>query len=327
MTETEPLDAAAPELHEGRSSAPPAPGEQLRAERLRQGLSVADIAQRLKFAPRQVEALEAGEHAALPGLTFERGFVRGYAKLLGIDAAPLVAELERLADARGGPTTVQLQSISAGHAQFPVSASSHASAWPWLLAILIAVAGVGGYSIYHWTPPESLARTERATAPAATAGPVVSGSVTGAQQGGSPVTANLPAPAALPHGPENSGGANVGAAPSDTGAAGQMPAVGQSAQQAPSAVPAQPAPMPAGAGGSAALRLVFSGESWTEIRDGAGRVVFSRKSAAGSEHLVEGQAPFDLVIGNARDVKVFYRGSEVDLAPYIKVSVARLQLK
>lgn len=286
--------------------AAPAPGEQLRLERMRQGLSVADIAQRLKYAPRQVEALESGEHAALPGLTFERGFVRGYAKLLGIDAAPLVAELERQADQGSGPTTVQLQSISAGQGQFPASVSSHVSAWPWLLAILIVVAGVGGYSIYHWSPPESLTRSDRQPTPVPPAPPQIA-----------------PAPG-----------------PADAATQGSVLAEGTTAQgtialtppgiaatQAPEAAVPATAPAPPAVAAGTGLRLVFAGESWTEVRDASGKVVFSRKSVAGTEHVVEGQAPFDLVIGNARDVKVFYRGAEVDLAPYIKVSVARLQLK
>ena len=72
---------------------------------------------------------------------------------------------------------------------------------------------------------------------------------------------------------------------------------------------------------------MFGGESWTEIREAGGKVVFSRNNLGGTEQWADGQAPFDLVVGNARDVKLFYRGAEVDLSPYIKVSVARLQLK
>ena len=79
--------------------------------------------------------------------------------------------------------------------------------------------------------------------------------------------------------------------------------------------------------GQGKIRLVFSGESWTEIRETGGRVVFSRNNLAGSEQWADGQPPFELVVGNARDVRLFYRGAEVDMSPYIKVSVARLQLK
>jgi cytoskeleton protein RodZ len=86
------------------------------------------------------------------------------------------------------------------------------------------------------------------------------------------------------------------------------------------ATPAQPATQ-------GKIRLVFAGESWTEIKEAGGKVVFSRRNPAGSEQWVDGTPPFDVVVGNARDVKVFYRGSEIDLVPSTKVSVARLQLR
>ena len=79
--------------------------------------------------------------------------------------------------------------------------------------------------------------------------------------------------------------------------------------------------------GQARIRLVFSGESWTELRDGGGNVLLSRKNAAGSEQTAEGTPPFDVVVGNARDVKLFYNGAEVDMTPYTKVSVAKFKLR
>ncbi|HYU68217.1 MAG TPA: RodZ domain-containing protein [Burkholderiales bacterium] len=65
---------------------------QLRAERK---LSIADVAQRLKYGARQIEALEAEEFDKLPGATFVRGMVRGYAKLLDTDPQPMLDELEQ----------------------------------------------------------------------------------------------------------------------------------------------------------------------------------------------------------------------------------------
>ncbi len=75
------------------------------------------------------------------------------------------------------------------------------------------------------------------------------------------------------------------------------------------------------------IHLVFDKESWTEVRQAGGKVVFSRQNPPGSDAWVDGQPPFDFVIGNAPSVKLYYRGSPVDLAPYTKISVARLQLK
>jgi cytoskeleton protein RodZ len=61
-------------------------GQTLAAERERQGLSRADVAQRLHMSAYQVEALENGDFKRLPQGTFLRGFVRNYAKLLGLAA-------------------------------------------------------------------------------------------------------------------------------------------------------------------------------------------------------------------------------------------------
>src|SRR5207244_3934879 len=69
------------------------PGQILAAERERQGLGTADIAQRLHMSVSQIEALEAGDYAKLPRGTFLRGFVRNYAKALNVPADGLLAQL------------------------------------------------------------------------------------------------------------------------------------------------------------------------------------------------------------------------------------------
>lgn len=57
------------------------------------GLSLEDAARQLHFAPRQLDALERGALDRLPGGAAVRGMVRSYARLLRIDAEPLVAQL------------------------------------------------------------------------------------------------------------------------------------------------------------------------------------------------------------------------------------------
>jgi cytoskeleton protein RodZ len=67
------------------------------------GLSVEDVAQQLKLAPRQIEALEAGDFARLPPGTFARGMLRNYARLLRLDAAPMLAALGERSSATAMP--------------------------------------------------------------------------------------------------------------------------------------------------------------------------------------------------------------------------------
>lgn len=65
-------------------------GAALLAERRRQGLSLGDISRQLKLSVRQVEALERDDYSGFKGQVFVHGFIRNYAKLLGLDPAPLI---------------------------------------------------------------------------------------------------------------------------------------------------------------------------------------------------------------------------------------------
>ena len=78
----------------GATSQRGAPGAALRAAREQRGLSISNVSDVIRFSPRQIEALERDDYASLPGMTVVRGFVRGYAKFLQIDAAPLLDGLE-----------------------------------------------------------------------------------------------------------------------------------------------------------------------------------------------------------------------------------------
>src|ERR1700736_2109394 len=73
-----------------QEDAQPAPGAQLAAQRQALNWSIEQVANQLNLAPRQIQAIEADNYAALPGMASVRGFIRAYAKLLKIDAAPLL---------------------------------------------------------------------------------------------------------------------------------------------------------------------------------------------------------------------------------------------
>ncbi|MDO8301288.1 helix-turn-helix domain-containing protein, partial [Lacisediminimonas sp.] len=87
-----PADGAV-EASAASADAARSPGRQLSACRQELGWTVEHVASRLNLAPRQIEAIEADNFAALPGMASTRGFIRAYAKLLSMDAAPLVQAL------------------------------------------------------------------------------------------------------------------------------------------------------------------------------------------------------------------------------------------
>jgi cytoskeleton protein RodZ len=75
------------------------------------------------------------------------------------------------------------------------------------------------------------------------------------------------------------------------------------------------------------IRMVFSRESWVEVRDRQGRTIFSQLNPAGTAQSVSGQPPLRLVVGNATGVRMLFNDRPVDLAPYTQVDVARLTLE
>ena len=60
-------------------------GNTLREERERQNLSVEDIEQGTSIRALYIEAIENGEYDKLPGEVYTRGFIKNYAKFLGLD--------------------------------------------------------------------------------------------------------------------------------------------------------------------------------------------------------------------------------------------------
>lgn len=92
---TEDQKSAGEELAPAAEATAPAPGfgALLRAERQRQGLSEGDMVARLRLHPKQVKAIEAEDIAALPGPAYVRGFVRAYARNLGMAPEPLLADV------------------------------------------------------------------------------------------------------------------------------------------------------------------------------------------------------------------------------------------
>ena len=79
-------------------------------------------------------------------------------------------------------------------------------------------------------------------------------------------------------------------------------------------------------GGRHRIVLRFDRESWVEIKDGDGRTLLSQLNSGGTQRTVDGNPPFSVVIGNAQHVRLLYDNSAVDLAPFVRVEVARLNL-
>lgn len=96
----------------------------------------------------------------------------------------------------------------------------------------------------------------------------------------------------------------------------------------PPVVPAATGAATEGEGGAGGvLRMVFDQESWVEVMDGSGSVIFAQLNPAGARRKVTGAPPLSVVVGNAAGVRLSYNDRDVDLTPHTRVDVARLTLK
>lgn len=78
-------------------------GDRLRREREMRGITLDEITESTKIARRHLEALEREQFDQLPGGVFNKGFVRAYARFLGIDEDQAVADYAAAANEQPEP--------------------------------------------------------------------------------------------------------------------------------------------------------------------------------------------------------------------------------
>ncbi|WP_153109359.1 helix-turn-helix domain-containing protein [Propionivibrio limicola] len=287
-------------------------GPQLRMAREAAGWSVAEMSRMLKITPHQVEAIESENWADLPCETITRGFVRNYARQLGLDALPLMSALA----SASLPQNAALE-IAAGT---PVKLGLRAriERCDWIKVVLGLVVLALAIAAYIFVPADFF-RTSFSFLPSAE--PSSSQVEPEASDVGEAAGAAV-------------SGQEVAPAESSTEPAIEAPAAPVQPPQADAPVPAAVAPAgPLEAAGRAdgavvgQLKFRFAQSSWVEIRNGKGEVIFSQLNAAGSQRVVEGQPPFALTIGNAGYVSLNYNGKDVDFSQRSKDNVARLTLE
>lgn len=96
-------------------------GSLLKQERERRGLSVRDVMDATKISRRNLNALEDGEVKLLPHPVYLKGYVRNYARLVGLDPEPLGALVDQQWD---GDSAYVRQDSTPGAASQPVAPAS-----------------------------------------------------------------------------------------------------------------------------------------------------------------------------------------------------------
>lgn len=304
-------------------------GAQLKAQREALGWPVEQVADQLKLAPRQVIALEAGDMAALPNLAVVRGFVRAYAKVVKLDAAPLVAMIEvHPAPAQDPAVAPVRREISAtfSESRFPSLTQRSSNQTPLWIAGAVAVvvaAAFGAYKLGYVPASLVSSHAEKETAHA-DVGPVETTLIKPGQDLTPVQTPSVPL-ISVPPPPGND--TQTGAPATNVASA---PAAAVPPAAAPATTPATTAavaPAAAAAVGANTLVLKVEQDSWVEIRRPGSTPLISRMVKAGSTETFDITGPATLVVGKPGVVQATLRGAKLDLPTVAGGTISRVSIK
>lgn len=311
------------------------PGETLRQARENNGWTLAEVAKKLNLTASSLSNLEAGAFDKLPGHTFARGYIRAYAKLLGMDQAALVHEFDLYTGTDANGSNVH----SLGRIEEPVRISHTILR---IVSLLLLIAVIGGGFIWWQDQTSMRAKDLIGLAPEHVEVEGADGTtqihpldepedqaVAEAKvESESPVEAQ----AAAEQTQSSALALPLASAPAVSGAAPAEPAT--SVASAPAA-PVAPAPAVAPAvaavesapvAGAGKVSVQYSADCWTQVTDATGKVLFGGLKRKGENLEVSGKPPLSLRLGFARAAQVTYNGQAVDVAPFTSGETARLKL-
>ncbi|EHA13740.1 RodZ domain-containing protein [Halomonas sp. HAL1] len=315
------------------------PGELLARQREQLGIPLTDAARALNLRPAVVEGLEQDDYQEIPVAAYRRGYLRSYARYLGMDDR-LVLEAYQ---ARSGGTDTERKVTPVSTARPP----SRVGAWLFKLVTLLVIVGLIAVTVMWWQsrggnePPGFGSTSTEETAPGS------------AEPAGEPADAEESSDSSFTSGDESASLQSDAARVTPTVSQDQAPSAqddadaiagldeplqdsdnsaanendelsttaetdseetsseessteqnGADSEQTAAAEPATNANV---------LELTFNEQSWTEIFDATNQRVFVGLQTPGTSTSVEGEPPFRLTVGNATGVELRYQGEEVDL--------------
>lgn len=291
--------------HESQAGA--SAGALLRQARQSAGMDIAVLASALKVPVNKLQALENDDFAVLPDAVFARALASSVCRTLKVDPVPVLGQLPQgqaprlVGDKDGLNAKFKDPQDKAPPLRLP-AASRGVS-----LTVLVLLAAAA--AVYFL--PSGMLEFDLARAPA-------------------------PAPAqAVVEASQENGSVSEAVPGAESAVSAQSPASDVPAAAPTAAVPVAAVPMVAASVASAAGTVVASAllefrataESWVQVRDAAGAVVFERTLKAGESAQAPGKPPLSVVVGKVNATEVMVRGAPFDLSTVARENVARFEVK
>lgn len=299
-------------------------GENLRREREMRGISLEEISASTKISVRFLEALESNDFSILPGGIFTRGFIRSYARYLGLDGDHVIAEYQLLVQPRS-----EMEITRAALGRIGTSRPSKRSpAAPLLVALVLLVGGYALFRYAHRSPepagfpasapvatttaapatasgapgassPAETANQNAASLPDSTAGSPPGGANPAAQAGSTAVTGAESNPAAAAPSGQNPANTNALAAGPPAGTRPEPGATGTAGTTgAPASALASPPTYPVLGQGNLILQLAATEPTWIDV-EADGKTELQKTLKPEEVRTVRAREYFEITTGNA----------------------------
>lgn len=257
-------------------------GRELRRLREQKGLTINEVAARLKLPARQIETLERGEYVGLPEPVFVRGFLRSYGRFLGIDETRLNDYLTKIT-----PVYQEYQQRPTGKGSVNYTNTTVKKSFPkWIWGVLAVLAIGGGVYAWQMKSASEVAKQEESQIAAIeqnqneetlAASNVLVKPMTASDTATETVTASAAAPVRVVQ------------------------------------PPVQTASVPAVMGVAGELVITTKYRTMLTVTDISGKVLINTIVPANSEHRFKEGAPFDVRIGYAVGTVANFAGTPIDI--------------
>ncbi|TOJ96897.1 cytoskeleton protein RodZ [Vibrio parahaemolyticus] len=298
-------------------------GTLLKNKRESLGMTQKQVADRLRLRVSVIEDIENNRFESQQVATFTRGYLRSYAKFVGLDEKVVLVALEQTADVKPKEQEIEMQSFSrkTKHEKH----NSRIMLLTWVIAIVI----IGISAAWWWQNQQenSLAQV------------VAEANVETSQSSADEIAdidlmteeeliASTPAELAASN--NTASESSINAAQTDevvpaeteesTTEATQEPvAVIEAAEEVQEESPVVPE-------GMTLLTMKFKADCWIQVKDTNGKTLVSGTQKPGQDVELTGKAPFKVILGAPEGVTMTFASEPVDLSGYTSGKVARFTL-
>ncbi|HCG7769950.1 cytoskeleton protein RodZ [Vibrio parahaemolyticus] len=298
-------------------------GTLLKNKRESLGMTQKQVADRLRLRVSVIEDIENNRFESQQVATFTRGYLRSYAKFVGLDEKVVLVALEQTADVKPKEQEIEMQSFSrkTKHEKH----NSRIMLLTWVIAIVI----IGISAAWWWQNQQenSLAQVV-AEANVETSQPSADEIADIDLMTEEELIASTPAELAASN--NTASESSINAAQTDevvpaeteesTTEATQEPvAVIEAAEEVQEESPVVPE-------GMTLLTMKFKADCWIQVKDTNGKTLVSGTQKPGQDVELTGKAPFKVILGAPEGVTMTFASEPVDLSGYTLGKVARFTL-